>query len=480
MDPTSIQRHRTAIRRLGHSRPVALARAQGLIAPEFSFFDYGCGFGEDVQLLRDVGVEAEGWDPHYRPQTPLSTADCVNLGYVLNVIEDVQEREQTLRAAFDLSQRALVVSVRVDQSLNSGTEFSDGLVTNSGSFQKIYTQSEFRQYLEAILGRKPYMASLGIAYVFKDESVESAHLAQLSITPLKRERADLFSQFADDPDGQELIERTRKLGRPPLPSEFDRYPVLLLRFGSRSRIDRLASGLLNPQTLAEARDAKRNDILTYFAMLQLRGVRPPPIRLLPPETRADIKLLWPSYKSAMREGQHFLFQLGKPELIREACLSTPVGKRLPADFYLHRSAEESLPALLRVLIFAAREIVGEVDYNIVKFAMDGRKISFLKYKDFDEEAHPALLHSVRVHLPSASYAVRDYSSSENPPILHRKESFVDPIYQNYSAFSELTRQEEDLGLLSRVDIGLKSEWLRLLSERKLHIIGHEVCQGSGT
>ena len=314
----------------------------------------------------------------------------------------------------------------------------------------------------------------------RTRSVESAHLAQLSITPLKHERADLFAQFAADPDGQELVVTTRKLGRPPLPSEFDRYPALLLRFGSRPRVDRLVLGLLNPQTLEEARDAKRNDILTYFAMLQLRGVRPPPIRLLPPETQADIKLLWPSYKSAMHEGQQFLFQLGKPELIREACLSTPVGKRLPSDFYVHRSTEESLPALLRVLIFAARQIVGEVDYNIIKLTMDGRKISFLKYKDFDEEAHPELLHSVRVHLPSASYAIRDYSSSENPPILHRKESFVDPLYQNYSAFSELTRQEEDLGLLSRVDIGFKSEWLRLLSERRLHIIGHEVCEGSGT
>ena len=59
-------------------------------------------------------------------------------------------------------------------------------------------------------------------------------------------------------------------------------------------------------------------------------------------------------------------------------MSAPVGKRLPSDFYLHRSAEESLPALLRVLIFAARQVVGEVDYNIVKFAMDGRKISFLE------------------------------------------------------------------------------------------------------
>jgi DNA phosphorothioation-associated putative methyltransferase len=445
-----------------------------LVGPETSFFDYGCGFGEDVRFLKAAGINAQGWDPYYLPDAPRQSAECVNLGYVLNVIEDQEEREQTLRSAFELARKVLVVSVRIDQSLNSGTDFSDGLVTNSGSFQKIYTQGEFRQYLQTVLGRKPYMASLGIAYVFKDEAAESKLLAHLSISPPKRERADLFSQFAADADGQELAEITRKLGRPPLPSEFDRYPALLLRFGSRSRIDRLVLGLLNPQALAEARDTRKNDILTYFAMLQLRGMRPPPIRLLPLETQADIKLLWPSYKSATHEGQQFLFQLGKPELVRKACLAAPVGKRLPSDFYLHRSAEESLPALLRVLLFAARQIVGEVDYNIIKFAMDGRKISFLKYKDFDDEAHPELLHSVRVHLPSASYAIRDYSSSENPPILHRKEAFVDALFPGYAAFAELTLQEEELGLLSRPEIGFRREWKSLLGERHLEIVGHTI------
>ena len=35
--------------------------------------------------------------PTTGPCSPFSSADCVNLGYVLNVIEDTQEREQTLR-----------------------------------------------------------------------------------------------------------------------------------------------------------------------------------------------------------------------------------------------------------------------------------------------------------------------------------------------------------------------------------------------
>ena len=148
-----------------------------------------------------------------------------------------------------------------------------------------------------------------------------------------------------------------------------------------------------------------------------------------------------------------------------------------ADFYLasigrrisSRPADESCSS-------RRRQIVGEVDYNIIKFAMDGRKISFLKYKDFDEEAHPELLHSVRVHLPSASYAIRDYSSSENPPILHRKEAFVDPLYPDYGAFSELTRQEEDLGFLSRPEIGFRQQWQRLLAEHHLKVVGHTICR----
>jgi hypothetical protein len=50
-----------------------------------------------------------------------------------------------------------------------------------------------------------------------------------------------------------------------------------------------------------------------------------------------------------------------------------------------------LPALLRLLLFAARQIVGDVDYNITKISIDGRKVSLLNYKDFDGDPHPELL-----------------------------------------------------------------------------------------
>jgi len=119
-----------------------------------------------------------------------------------------------------------------------------------------------------------------------------------------------------------------------------------------------------------------------------------------------------------------------------------VGKLLPEDLYVHKSVEDRLPALLRLVLFAARQIVGDVDYDLVKVATDGRKVSFLRYPGFDEMAHPALESSLRVYLPTISFSMRDYVGSENPPILHRKETFIDPLDPAFGTFAELTRAEE--------------------------------------
>ncbi len=50
-------------------------------------------------------VTANGWDPAFRPDDPRTAAEIVNLGYVLNVIEDPQERARALTDAWDLAMR---------------------------------------------------------------------------------------------------------------------------------------------------------------------------------------------------------------------------------------------------------------------------------------------------------------------------------------------------------------------------------------
>src|SRR5438105_3674884 len=121
-----VLRHKTAIRRFQYSKPISLAMGHRLIRGDRTVLDYGCGRGEDVSLLKKEGLEAEGWDPYFRPDGPLKPADVVNLGYVLNVIENPAERTETLRKAYALALRTLVVAVRVDQSLDKGIPFQDG------------------------------------------------------------------------------------------------------------------------------------------------------------------------------------------------------------------------------------------------------------------------------------------------------------------------------------------------------------------
>ena len=49
---------RTAIRRSALSRPVAVALDDGLIHRERTFFDYGCGRGDDLLRLHRMGIPA--------------------------------------------------------------------------------------------------------------------------------------------------------------------------------------------------------------------------------------------------------------------------------------------------------------------------------------------------------------------------------------------------------------------------------------
>ena len=96
----STRADRTAIRRTALSRPVALALDDGLIHQERTFFDYGCGRGDDLLRLHRMGIRVSGWDPAFFPDEERSPADVVNLGYVVNVIADPAERVVVLAAAW--------------------------------------------------------------------------------------------------------------------------------------------------------------------------------------------------------------------------------------------------------------------------------------------------------------------------------------------------------------------------------------------
>ena len=86
--------------------------------------------GSDSRVC-PLGYQASGWDPAFRKDGDKQPADIVNLGFVLNVIEDPAERVETLLDAFALTKRLLVVSALVVETVDAqeATPYRDGYLT---------------------------------------------------------------------------------------------------------------------------------------------------------------------------------------------------------------------------------------------------------------------------------------------------------------------------------------------------------------
>jgi DNA phosphorothioation-associated putative methyltransferase len=187
-----------------------------------------------------------------------------------------------------------------------------------------------------------------------------------------------------------------------------------------------------------------------------------------------------SYTKACQRADEFLFRAGDAAAIDEACQRSPVGKKLPDDLYVHRSALDSLQPLLRIYEGCGRAFLGDIEgANIIKIHRRSGKLSYLVYPDFENDPHPALLRLVRVNLRTRRIDCNDYSKSVNPPVLHRKECFLldsDPLH---TKFSRLTAQEEKNGLLDDPSgIGTREGWSRRLGERGYALKGHRLLRSN--
>ncbi|HEX3982780.1 MAG TPA: DNA phosphorothioation-associated putative methyltransferase, partial [Acidisoma sp.] len=184
--PVDVVRHRTAIIRRDLSQPVQMLVSHRIVTESTTVLDYGCGQGDDVAALAANGFQAFGWDPHYAPDGPRCAADIVNLGFVLNVIEDRHERAETLLAAYSFARRALSVAVMPlgKYTFNGLRPYGDGYVTARGTFQKYFAQQELRDFIAKALDEAPVAFAPGIFVVFRDKELEQEIL-------LKRQARDI-------------------------------------------------------------------------------------------------------------------------------------------------------------------------------------------------------------------------------------------------------------------------------------------------
>jgi hypothetical protein len=81
------------------------------------------------------------------------------------------------------------------------------------------------------------------------------------------------------------------------------------------------------------------------------------------------------------------------------------------------------------------------EFKFIKFRTDELKVSFLCYPDFMDHPHPTLRHAITVDLASGKARHTDYADNLNPPILHRKETFLPPDHPRRASFVALTKAE---------------------------------------
>ena len=355
---------RTAIRRHALSRPVALAVDDGLVRQDRTFFDYGCGRGDDLLRLHRMGIPVSGWDPAFFPDEERTPSDVVNLGYVVNVVEDPDERAVVLAAAWELARQVLVVSARLDwEAAGAAVDFQgDGVVTGRRTFQKFFRHEELRAWIERVLHRRPVAAAPGVFYVFRDETAAQS----FAVRRVSRRRRPP----GGDDECRDLVAGHRELlaplvafvtgrGRLPVDRELPEAPRLTPVFGSVARAFSLLRRATGAGRWDRIRQERRADLLVYLALAAFP--KRPRFGALPEATRHDVRAFCGSYKAGCAEADALLFSAGDQDAVDRACREAGVGKLLPDALYVHHTAVGHLPPVLRVYEGCGRQLAGAVE-----------------------------------------------------------------------------------------------------------------------
>lgn len=476
-----IDRHKTAIGRVDLSKPVRLAVENQIISPSDTFFDYGCGRGTDVQMLRAMQYEARGWDPASFPREPVTSAEIVNIGYVLNVIEDFVERADALKRAWDLAGKALLVAAR--STMDAPPEdvlkpYRDGFLTSRGTFQKFYNQTELREWIHGITKCQPYPLAPGIFVLFRDEDLKQRFLEsryrRRRTAPTIRLSDRLFAEHQTLL--QTLMDFVTQRGRLPEVWELDTVAELGVIFGSLKKAFLVVRRVTGEDQWETIRQEVKNEIRIQLALDRFDGR--PKFGQLPRALQHDVKVLFSSYTAACQEADDLLFTVGDMATVQAVMSSSSVGKRTGNALYLHRDALNEAPTLLRIYEGCARGYIGDVDgANIIKLRRDKPKVSYLAYPDFDKNPHPVLMHSTVVGLQSFKIRQQDYTKSPARYILHRKEEFLGAGDPRREKFARLTKQEENAGLYEETNrIGEQAYWEALLKAKGLTLRGHRLVK----
>ena len=433
-----IERERTALRRTGLSSPMQHLLRFGYLDGQHSLFDYGCGRGDDLRMLERMNVPATGWDPVFRPDGPRKPTDIVNLGFVLNVIEDSRERDATLKSAFRLARKILMVSVMLGYQARREqfAQYQDGVRTQRNTFQKYFAQDEFRDYLESTLKRHAIPIAPGICLVFRHQVDEQLFL--LARQQVRREWR-LLRRNPNDEAVSALVEDHREqvdaywrkaleLGRPPAPEECPEAQSLIRLVGSWRRVHEWVGRFFSPEELEAAAIGRQEDLLVYFALAHFGK------RLsygeLPDRLQRDVQFFFGSITKARNAGKRALFAVGDSARVEEAAVfcHEELGIGLLAerhDLTFHQSLLGECLPLIRIYVGCALQLFGDAgSVDLIKVHLQSGKVTFLVYDEFDGAETPNLTERIKVDLPRLRVDFFDYVGEYEPqPLEEDRERF---------------------------------------------------------
>ncbi|MGL1636143.1 DNA phosphorothioation-associated putative methyltransferase [Vibrio parahaemolyticus] len=443
-----IDRHKTAIVRHELSGPMKTLAKQGYLDGRFSIFDYGCGRGDDLRELEAHGLDALGWDPVFSPDNDKVSSDIVNLGFVLNVIEDQDERLEALLSAWELANKVLVVSVMLanDSYIAQFQPYKDGVITSRNTFQKYYAQSEFKGYLERSLQEDAIAVAPGIFYIFKDKLEEQRYLQS------KYQRHHTWHQLTspqpiESKDKAKLVISQNstlfddfwnvclELGRVPANDEFNRSEEVRSLIGSHKKVFGLLQEMFDTKEFEKAEKRRKEDLLLYFTMGLFEKRKP--YTQHPESLKRDIKALFTDYKTALNLAAELLFAIADTSLINTQC--EKAHQQLPASLLneghsiiLHRDYIDDLPLLLRVYVGAGLQMYGELDEEIdlVKIHITSGKLTLTAYDNF-EHSVPFLVERIKIKMAEQDIDFFDYVNEKRRPPLLNKHLYMPPEHENY-------------------------------------------------
>lgn len=150
-----------------------------------------------------------------------------------------------------------------------------------------------------------------------------------------------------------------------------------------------------------------------------------------------------------------------------------LGKLVRGALYVHREAIDGLAEETQAKVYKAMAAACPPRWNVARVEKD--VVGFLEYEDFNSAAFPRLIASTRVDLATGKHTWTDFSRSDNPPILHRKEELMAAHDPRVARWTEMTRQLVEKGMFkNNHSIGRRKAWAERLAQAGLAVVGDEV------